>query len=307
MKIYPGNYVLIQATAEGSRYPAEIIRVIDHEDEKFYRMHNLWPTSYDIEGFVERLAEKVIKAEAAAEVEREEQRKAEEKALKKKQKKEKLTNVLNSTSSMLCAKYMKLMESIRDKMVSYSKEGTDNTLPGCEPGAPTDNCNPNKKPPNQKSPIPDFSQKPCKSDKDCLADAPLFPDMDFPVHCVDVPKSVAAHSSTNTRSDCVTTASTPLTETKSFKIGRCISGISTATASGSGCCSKSCGGKSLSRQSTGSGPCYSNLTVGRDQLPPLYGKCTPWRVSKKELKKKCEEYNDTLFTAINKEPCNPPE
>lgn len=61
----PGDYVVIQSTPPKARYLAEIARVIDHEHEMFYRAHNVWPREFDVSGYVERLAEKIQRAEEA--------------------------------------------------------------------------------------------------------------------------------------------------------------------------------------------------------------------------------------------------
>lgn len=64
--IEKGDYVVIQSAAHGEKYHAEIIRVIDRDYERFYRMHNVWPREYDMWGHVERLTEKIDRAEAAS-------------------------------------------------------------------------------------------------------------------------------------------------------------------------------------------------------------------------------------------------
>lgn len=66
--IIPGDYVVIQATELGARYLAEVILVIDDDHEMFYRAHGIWPKEYDIGGYVERLAERIQKAQKEEEM-----------------------------------------------------------------------------------------------------------------------------------------------------------------------------------------------------------------------------------------------
>lgn len=244
--VKPGNYVLIQATEEGSRYPAVIIRVIDYELEKFYRAHNLWPTQYDIEGCVEQLAEKIQIAQKAAELKKDQ--------VKGKKKKEK--------------RIKKKCEYVAT--TSYDKDGK--------------------------------IKKECvivckKSDKDCIDDSPIFPDdVDDPT---DSTGKRTVYSNTDSRFFFIPGSQTGRAiqkkKLKSYKKQK------PAFSGTSGCCETSCGGTSSGkRKESGSGPGYSNITVGKDQLPPLFGKCTPWMMSQKELKKHCEDYDSCILTNLEK-------
>lgn len=224
----PRNYVLIQATEEGSRFPAEIVRVIDCEYEKFYKKNDLWPTPYDIPGYVERLAEQLQRAKA-------EMVRIEPKPKKEKKKiEEKPTelcikcNIKNGQifgkGKCKCVKKSELVVKIPTKRELLCK-------------------------------------RVCKSDKACLADSPIFPDddgsliFDEPCGCVT--------RSTNTQRT--------ITLGTNTKRGTNIS---------PGTKLKACDGLSVS-----CGPSYCNVTVGRKQLPELFGTCTPWQMTKKERKK----------------------
>lgn len=83
MLIRTGDYVVIQSSAYGEKYPAEIIRLIDHDYEMFYRKRNVWPKEYDIKGYVERLEEKIHRAEVAAVHENNLKKQAEEEEARK--------------------------------------------------------------------------------------------------------------------------------------------------------------------------------------------------------------------------------
>lgn len=218
MTIVPGSYVLIQAT-DNSRYPAEVIQVIDSDLEKFYRNNKLWPEPYDIEGHVEQLAEKLEIKNKTEQIER----------LK--------TEIKNITN-----KQTKTKKSSPKKVPHSSKK---------EP--------PQKKAKGKKGePIPTTSRNHAiteqkQADEGCKTCNPI---------CIPLPlKTTSTESNTEN-----VTLSKKLTNSSGLKPA--LSGTS-----------------SYSGSSVGSGPIYSNITIDRDRLPPLYGICTPWQATKKEIKK----------------------
>ncbi|XP_026328079.1 uncharacterized protein LOC113236286 [Hyposmocoma kahamanoa] len=246
--VKPGNYVLIQATREGSRYPAEIIRVIDYELEKFYRARNLWPTQYDIKGCVEQLAEKIQIAQKAAEL-----KKGQVKGKKKKEKKEKVGKKCEYVAT-----------------TSYDDDGK----------------------------IKKICKIVCKkSDKDYIDDSPIFPD-DVDGQTDSTGKRTV-YSNTDSQFLFITSSQSGRAiqkkKLKGYKKQK------PAFSGTSGCCKTSCGGTSSTKgKDTGSGPRYTNITVGKDQLPRLFGKCTPWKMSQKQLKKHCADFDSCVLTNLEK-------
>lgn len=245
MAIIPGDYVVIQSTGKGDRYLAEVILVIDQEYEMFYRAHDLWPTEYDIGGYVERLAEKIKRAEAAAEHDR---------ALKKQQRK-------------------------------YEK------YCGGLPGSASHDSEPVVKTPEKKKKKDIKCKGTKKFQKDCLADTPLFPDdglQNFDEEDSEPWAKNLADCGTNTGKAMNCGTNTGKLKINTEQANKVHSDTSCATAA---CCNKACcRGRSADTKNIGIGPYCTDIVLSRDKMPPLYGKCTPWRTTKKEMKKHCKEY-----------------
>lgn len=268
MTIVAGDYVLIQSTPEGSRYPAEIIRVIDHEYEKYCRENNLWPTPYDVEGYVERLAEKIQFTEAA-------NKPKNIKVLYHGANKT-LDKILNGPCRYFHSKGKDTQQDIDAAQNAANKVSKRELL--CK-------------------------QKMCKSDKDCILNSPFFPDVDFPTMFDESLLRISAHCLTDVKPTLNCSTSTKIE--REVETSKCCTVVKPVRSSTACCCKKSCYGASatcqppLETKTIGSGPTYSFITVGRDQLPSLYGTCTPWQMDKKRLKKLREERDDTLFTRVN--------
>lgn len=286
MTIVAGDYVLIQATPEGSRYPAEIIRVVDHEYETYCRENNLWPTPYDIEGYVERLAEKVHFAEEVPKP------------------RCKVYNGDNKALDIIINGPCRYFHS-KSQGKEKKKQGKASITS-------------NKKASKKISRRDLLCRKMCKSDKDCILNSPYFPDVDLPTmaneslvrisaHCLtDITPTLTCSTSTKNAcemevSECCTVAK-PVSSKTASKCCTLVKPVCSGTAC---CCQKSCGGAKcqppIQKNTIGSGPSYCFITVGRDQLPPLYGICTPWQTTKKRMKQLREERETSLFTKVNKE------
>lgn len=131
-----------------------------------------------------------------------------------------------------------------------------------------------------------------KFEKDCLANTPLFPDdgitLDLEEDFESRPENIA-NCSTNTGKATNCGTNTGKLKINTGLLGKVHSDTSCGT---SACCSKArCRGNSAKHtKNTATEPFCTEIVTSRDKLPPLYGKCTPWRLTKKEKKKKCREY-----------------
>lgn len=129
-----------------------------------------------------------------------------------------------------------------------------------------------------------------KFEKNCLASSPLFADDGLPLNFEDDENSKQRNNCTNTGAAISNSTNTGQLKinTRQFPNPAVSSESSCCT---SGCCSKSCCGRNSAKltRTVGTGPYWTRLVASRDKLPPLYGKCTPWRVTAKELKKKCKQ------------------
>lgn len=253
LRVRPGNYVLIQATEKGSKYRAEILRVIDCEYEKFYRMNDLWPTPFDIPGYVERLAEQIQRAKA-------EKERLDQKAKKEKKKPE-------EKPTELCIKCNIKKGNIfgKDKCRCVKKSELVVKVPS-------------------KREL--LCKKVCKSDKACLAESPIFPDDDVSLIIGEPPKKnncSCVDRSTNTQ--CTTTLGTNTRRDANISSDPCKKVQKDACKSASAPRLKICCVGSKSKTSVSCGPDYARITVSRELLPEVYGKCTPWQMTKKELRK----------------------
>lgn len=256
MTVEPGDYVVIQATRSGARFPAEIIQIIDRDLERFYRRNELWPTTYDIDGCVERLAEKIQKK---IEVERL------KKELKDKTREIKQIKDCAKKRSFSCSRY-KPPQKQHIKLKTLEKGNFQ-----CEP-APTTSC--------QQAPPSVKGESTCKTvceKRGCTYEAPSN-----------------SSSPCNTNSQYSLACSSNTDNSLGLKIYR----------STSSTCSQEAGNSdtsSIETKNTGSGPGYSHITVSKERLPPMYGRCTPWRIPIKELKRRCQDHRDSLFTSIDRQ------
>lgn len=253
--IIPGDYVVIQSTGKGDRYLAEVVIVIDDEYERFYRTHDLWPYEYDVAGYVERLGEKVKRQQQAQE---------REIKLKKDQKKlEKLCGVSSDTTGSDSSKYDNKERKKREKKEIKCTKKRDKNF-----------------------------------DRTCLEETPFFPDDGISLNFEDDEepwRKNLANCGTNTgKPSSATNAGQLKINTKRLENQRLRKQMNNdPSCSSSGCCSQSCCGGGGSGQgiilrettTTGSGPYCTDIVTSIERMPPLYGKCTPWRVSKKEMKK----------------------
>lgn len=258
MTVEPGDMVVIQATRSGARFPAEIVQIIDRDLERFYRRNNIWPTTYDIEGCVERLAEKIHKQREVERLKKE---------LRDKTKEIKQIKDCARKKSFTCTRY-KPPQKQHIKLKTLEKGNFK-----CEP-APTTSC--------KQSPPILSGESTCKAVCDkrgCTFEAPSN-----------------SSSPCNTNSQYSLACSTNTDISLGNKLRICRSTSST--------CSQEAGNSdttSIETKNTGSGPGYSHITVSKERLPPVYGKCTPWRIPIKELKRRCQDHRNSLFTSIDRQ------
>lgn len=261
--IIPGDYVVIQSTENGDRYPAEIIQVIDYEYELFYRAHNVWPKEYDVAGYVERLGEKLLRIQAAEE---------------------------------------------RDKKLKKQRKH-------CEPSDISGSDTSKKKKKKEKTKVVKCKRTK-KFDTDCLANTSLFVDDGLPLGSEDDVEPLrnnitdsdintrnAINSETNNwKQNTAPSSNNSTCCTKSWRGGQSGKVIETRGNISSWCNKSCCGEKSVDKKdtkdtssgwaidtkSTGTGPHGTDIVASVEELPPLYGKCTPWQGNtNKKFKKGC--------------------
>lgn len=295
MTLEEEDYVLIQATEEGSRYPAEIIQIIDYEYERFFRTHNLWPATYDIEGYVERLADKIERAEEDA-VRKSLQRTKSKEANNREFDaysfdRKTLDEVLNSSCSpKCCGRYSKL----------------ENHIPEKDHNLDLGQCTPTKSVANSITKVPStpeiITTLVSRSDKECMTESPTIPDVVVTDNDNELLEKNSVPCSANTHH----TRGTNTDKLMLIKKSKFCKRLKHAFSGTSGCCKKSCGATSrtyiMDKKSIGAGPCYSSLTTGHDRMPPAYGHYTPWRMSKKQAKRLRDAQYAHLFSRLNKNP-----
>lgn len=280
----------------------------------FYRANNCWPREYDIGGCVERRAEKIQRDEAE-DLERRKKKRFKKlypstssetdsagKKIKKKDKKKKCKHSKNSDKYFLDSTPLFVHEEQCKKVITRPVQqtvqidrGTNTTArffipqdieadnePDCPPANKCGLSNPisispNNPPgnPNNGPVNPDYGQV----NHDYSPKNPQYAAMNPPG-----PMNFNYAPMTST---------CPPTEPYYLPISLNDSPTSTpnnpsTTCADKGCCNNSCCGKQTS--TTGTNPHSSHIVVSRDLMPPLYGKCTPWMATKKQLKrmKYCE-------------------
>lgn len=198
----------------------------------------------------------------------------------------------NSCSPKCCGRYSQLKNHIQEK---------DHKLD-------LGQCTPPKSKANSITKVPSTSELICKlvrrCDKECMSESPMFPDVDVSDNDNELLEKISVNCSANTHNTVTygTNTEKPIPIKKSSTCKR----LKHASSGTSGCCKKSCCVMSRTyftdTKSIGAGLCYSSLAIGQDHLPPLYGICTPWRMSKKQAKRLRDAHNNHLFTRLNKDP-----
>lgn len=155
----------------------------------------------------------------------------------------------------------------------------------------TDTSDSSKKKKKKKDKTKKCRKRSKHSDKTCLAETPLFVHDDLPLIGTERKKTSARKSN---NMDCSTNTGryTNLgTGQPNANIGQMNTKVGGSNCATTGCCNTSCCGKNTA--TTGTDPFTSGIVVSRELMPPLYGQCTPWLATKKELKKMkyCNQLN----------------